>query len=200
MNRGFIVQAWEKIFYVLSLISILKLIKKLLPKMDAYLLVEIWVVFNVLLSIVGALLTYLTKSYSLGFIFSLYAFYRIFEILVTHIKITLFDSIKKIPLKSVQRSIILLIHNIVEMIFWFLTIYVTALLSYTHNLTADFFVYFLQSVLCLLTFDYQTLLQNVNNNIMFSLASFEVLSGMILFIVVLARLIGMIPAVELDDK
>ncbi len=136
-----IVAWWDIITKVLSYISILEIIiqiykyrigyyreeseGKLKPYMDKlYNSIEIWVVAHSILTPVLSLLIFYYfdgKERILIYGILIYGLLRVFEIIIKQIRVILFDTIgvNAIALKGARRSIILLIHNIVEMICWF---------------------------------------------------------------------------------
>lgn len=108
-----------------------------------YKLIDIWVSCNVFLAIAMSLVLFyvITPNNSIAiYIISIYGIWRVFEIILKQIRVILFDTIGKnrILLKSPRRSIILLIHNIVEMIFWFACVFMSACLIEASIITVNY--------------------------------------------------------------
>lgn len=135
MSNSYIVRFWGKIFHVLRYISVFEYIRRLKPFRGSSGFVEAWVVGNLLLSFGGIILSTNTELPKLwASLFLAYCFIRIFEITVYQVNVLLFDQYKSpttYEVKGYRRLVILLLHNYVEIIFWFAASY--SILSNTFN-------------------------------------------------------------------
>lgn len=149
INDGFIVPFWERIFRGLSRVSLFAFISFLRKeyfnkiakkKVDNYKFVEYWILGNLLCSVCSSLVAYYSSCTWLAILLSLYGIFRIFEIVVYQINVMLFDPYRalkekrKYAIKSPTRLVLLLMHNYVEIVFWFTTT-VIAFLSIEDMLT-----------------------------------------------------------------
>lgn len=128
----FIVRLWEKLFGVLGLISVLGLIKYL-PESTrdrwGAAIVEVWVLLNLLLAAGLALGILQPKQHIWLQLAVVYSAIRLAEMAIYHFNILMFDGNRALSrgtvyyLTSYRRSLLLSIHNYVEIIFWFSFIY-----------------------------------------------------------------------------
>lgn len=182
---------------------------------NKYLFIENWTRFCLLSSIVCSLFVfYIGKAewkYALIAI-AIVGLLRVFEIVIRQIRVILFDTIGKhaVSLKSSRRSVILLIYNIVEMIFWFsssfMVTYLTATGNGIENHLSEKFNYG-QFVTCstlqFLTYGdgYTVIGQNVvQNEILLNITFIEIIVGFIIVLVAFARLFGVLPGVAVQDE
>ncbi len=139
-NRSLIIDFWERFFNFLSYISLFKIIR-IVRGQISYQFVELWVVFNLLISFVSTLVMYYLNLSTNWFyyIFIVYGSLRIFEIIIYQINILLFDPYraskagKTYRIKSPTRLVVLLFHNYFEIICWFSTILI-AFLNMSNNI------------------------------------------------------------------
>ncbi len=105
-----------------------KIWKENRPFTFGYLFPELWVLFNMLLAVMGCIIVAKTSSKVISYIFIVYAFLRTFELFVYQINVLLFDPIRsglsKYRIKSATRTILLLICNIFEYVLWFSVVYI----------------------------------------------------------------------------
>ena len=95
-----------------------------------YELTEMLAASNFAASIVCSVVAYVTSGFasSVSLVLGFYGIYRIFEILIAQMKILLIDPFdengnpKRHGVKSVQRSIVSVMANYVEIVFWFATL------------------------------------------------------------------------------
>jgi len=128
--KSFIVEFWSQIFNGLEKISLFWVVRKLLPSIkESYQFVEWWVLGHLILSIVlllicSALNLYWGEAIAVG-----WGMIRVFEVLIYQINVLLFDEYrakkagKPYALRGYRRIVILLLHNYVEIIFWFALFY-----------------------------------------------------------------------------
>jgi len=207
-NKGFIVYFWDRFFYLLSFISLFYWIRKV-TKNKSYLFVEIWVVGNLLASIVISLMLFLFVRVNLiAYIFMIYALLRIFEIIVYQINVMLFHPYRaflenrEYYIKSPTRIVILLFHNYAEIIFWFSSIFISILFLSGESFDLSWGYYVKSSLLCFATLNQDSVINLTNNTlgILTSLAFVEFLAGLIMTTITLARFIGILPGVKIKEK
>jgi hypothetical protein len=114
-----------------------------------------------------------------------YGFWRVFEIIIKQIRVILFDTIgvNAIKLKGARRSIILLIHNIFEMICWFDFISCSTLQMTVFS-------------------DGYTSIKDIipKQNLLVEITIGEIIIGFIIIVVAIARFLSVLPDVQLIDE
>lgn len=164
---------------------------------------EIWVLSNILFSIIGCILVANISCDILSCVFLFYAVFRTFEIFVYQINVLLFDPIKcgisKYRIKSATRTVILLVCNIIEYILWFSVVYI--FLYKTKNPDYDTMRLVLEST---------TTLANITSPEDFSVyekgidvalvVHVESVIGIFMNIICLARFISLLPPVKTIDN
>lgn len=215
INDGFIVSFWERIFRGLSYVSLFALVSflrkeyfnKIIPKkVDNYKFVEYWGLGNLLCSVCSSLVVYYYSCSWLAILLSLYGIFRIFEIVVYQINVMLFDPYRalkekrKYVIKSPTRLVLLLMHNYVEIVFWFTTT-VISFLSIDDMLKNSWTYYLQMNFICITTFDTSEMLHNIKQENIFLLFAFlESVVGFLMTVISLARFIGLLPSVKsIDD-
>jgi len=174
-DHGFILAFWAGVFEVLSKISLFFLVRKLKKKMT-YAFVEGWVLGNLLMA----------------FAFTLVAYdpYR--------------EAKKRKPyrIKSPTRMVILLLHNYVEVMLWYAGIIIALIQLSGTGMQATWGEYVRSSILSVATFDAGAM-QDVVGDLYPRLSSvvfLQVMTGIIMTIISLARFIGLMPGVESIDR
>lgn len=129
---SFVVPLFAGIFEVLGYVSVLGMARRLIPWMSgrrrAYVIVEAWVIAHTIIAGAGALIAYYAGLSSGVRVLVGYGILRVFEITVYQTNVLLFDEWrakrKGMPyeLRGYRRMVILLLHNYVEVIFWFMTV------------------------------------------------------------------------------
>ncbi len=158
-----------------------------------------WVVIHTIMSVVFMLLMYnqLLGMFSLAVVG--YAFIRIMEIVVYQVNVLLFHPYKAIvengmncyELQSPYRSIVLLGHNFIEVIFWF-----TCMTEYFSENNIYLIQAIMNNTIRIFTFNYQIEDGGIGNvQIIFFI---EVICGMLLTIISLAKFIGELPHVRIE--
>lgn len=207
----FIVDLWAEIFEWLSKISVFywigfldrHTIKKLTNEKNKYLFPEVWVLGNLIVATILSFSLPFCESREWVSFFMIYAVERCFEILVYQINVLLFapyrDSKagKEYKIKSPTRMIVLLLHNVFEFVIWFVVIYISSdlLTIGTANSVGD---YYMRSFLLFTNLDTSFLGEN-RQNILLYIGLAEVLVGLFMTILCLARFIGILPGVKYVD-
>jgi hypothetical protein len=121
--KSFVVDFYSKIFEGLKRISLFYWLQKLPCLKYNKAIVDLWVLVNLSLSIV-CLIVIPTSYFPL-----IYGCARLFEVIIVQINLLLFDEYRykkdKWPyfITSFRRTVLLLIHNYIEIIVWFALIY-----------------------------------------------------------------------------
>lgn len=204
-TESFLVDFWESIFNKLSKISIFYWLRKLSKNMS-HRFVDYWVMGNMLAAIMCSIVVFNIDPYYqvLLYIINIYGALRVFEIIIYQINVILFDPYrdrirgKTYKIKSVTRMVIALIHNYFEIIFWYTT-FAISILKYTDvNVPFTYFQVLESSVLCFTTFDKSVVgaLGNGSVGLLSRIAFWEIISGLIMTIISLARFIGILPSID----
>lgn len=202
MSKSYIVSLWGKIFHVLRYISIFEYVRRLKPFRGSYAFVEAWVVGNLLLSFVGIILAINTELPKiLAGIFLAYSFIRVLEITVYQVNVLLFDQYKNpttYEVKGYRRLVILLLHNYVEIIFWFAASY--SILSYTFNVLEQkgtIFDMLLFSFMTMITFGSDSIreISNIGHLVIVN----QAIVGLFMTTLCLARFISLLPKPKTKD-
>ncbi len=132
-ERTFIVDFWAGIFAVLKWISLFQLISYLfrnrLCNQKRYIFVDAWVLGHLIASFLAVVLIRYIDFNPLRYFILVYAFLRIFEIIVYQVNVLLFDEHRakaqnrSYSVRSYRRIVLLLLHNYFEIIFWFAAAY-----------------------------------------------------------------------------
>jgi hypothetical protein len=126
----FILRFWSTIFSIFGNLSLFSTVGRIFPRTrTSYGFVDIWVIANLILSIVAALLTrQWPTSVALAAVL-VYGLVRVFEIIIYQINVLLFDEYKasikgqEYKIQGPRRLVILMMHNYVEVIMWYSAIY-----------------------------------------------------------------------------
>lgn len=209
IDDGFLVDVWERIFTYLSMISVFYWIRKF-KKNISYTFVDGWVLANLVFAILSSYYVfYSVKCIKVVFVMlCTYAIIRVFEVIVYQINVLLFDPYRArkngghYKIKSVTRMVIALLHNYVEIIFWYSSITIALCRLYGEGTVGSWEYYIVSSVLCIATFDKGAIeqLKGLEVEFLSRLAFFEIITGLIMTIISLARFIGILPEVETIDK
>ncbi len=196
-ESGFIVNAWRQIFGSLGSMSVFATVGYFVHggEGDAS-FSEKWTLGNFFFSIAYLFLfSYLSTQRYITTIILVYAAYRIFEIMVYHINI--FLSLE--GLQGFRRSVVLLFHNYIEVLFWFASFY--RLLHYffskpfiTRSLGGS--LYF--SIVTMTTLGYGDI--EPINEIGRAIVSVQTLIGIFMAIFLLARFVSMLPQRGTRDR
>ncbi len=202
---GFIIEFWANIFSFLSKISIFSFVRK--KKNDnTHVFVERWVLGNLLLAITTTLIGYYLGNKIKWFLYIIivYAILRVFEVIIYQLNVLFFDPYrtekrgKKYEIKSPTRMVILLLHNYVEVMFWYAAI-IIALIQLSGNLLdATWGEYVRSNILCIATFDSSGIQEIVGEfySKLSGIVFLQIISGVIMTIISLARFIGLMPVID----
>ncbi|MGD8190274.1 hypothetical protein ACQCN2_09860 [Brevibacillus ginsengisoli] len=193
--HSYIVNLWARVFQALRWVSVFQYIR-LIPKLkQSYLFVEVWVVMNLIIGIVSTLIAYYSALPSIvSWILLIYSFIRVTEIIVYQVNVLLFDPYRNLgfSVRSYRRSVILLIHNYMELIFWFASSY--TILSKTLDLGMRFHGVgdiILFSFLTMVTFGSSSVKEIVH--IGHAIIFVQAIIGLFMTIVSFARFVGLLP-------
>ncbi|QEH70730.1 hypothetical protein [Cellulosilyticum sp. WCF-2] len=200
-NMGFIYKFWYRVFIGIELILPFSLIRKYIFK-NTKEFSDKWVLVHTLLSIGSVFIIQYIDLGILKKIFLVYGAIRIFEMIVYQINVLLFHPYKamvkdnhdiknKYSIQNPYRSVVLLGHNFIEIVCWF-----TAASIYFSNDSVPIIKALMQNTIRIFTFNYEQVAVKlcVLQYIIFA----EVLSGMILVIVSLAKFLGELLHVDLE--
>lgn len=207
---GFIIPFWKSVFGFLEKVSLFYWVVYWLKKngrnKNMYTFVELWVFGHLLASIMASCIIYhLTPGYQVLIYCILgYSALRVLEIIVYQINVLLFHPIgnENYYIKSARRTLILLLHNYAEIIFWYSAIQMGLLLLSGHSLQQIWVEYIRLNFYCIATFDSSVISSSFDNvpRFLAHLTSFEIMSGLIITIISLARFISLLPPVkQLED-
>lgn len=186
---------WYNVFSFIEKFLPLTILKKIHSIEKIKNLPDYWVAINFILSIVLANLIYFNLMNEIKIIALYYSIFRILEIVVYQINVLLFHPYRSFLIKEEKytinnpyRSVLLLFHNLGEVIFWF-----TMINIYFGYGTGKFLTDIMTNTIRIFTFNYEY----VANDWFQSLIFIEVVCGMILTIVSLAKFVGELPHIEI---
>ena len=169
----------------------------------AYGFTDTWVDGNLLAAIVLSVAIVLLKDtalFPLLAALSLWGLGRILEILIVQLHIVLIDSFKPMnkemgsaEVKSVQRSIVNLLINYLELIFWFVSISVVVAVLFEGGLHGDWAYAVSSNFFGCLTFDGDRLMELVGGDAEGAfryLALFETLAGTVMNVIGISTFVG----------
>lgn len=209
IDEGFLIELSDWIFGTLEKISIFNVIRKL-KNTTSYKFVDLWVVGNLIAAILSSVLVYnlsMENRYLVSIIL-IYSILRVFEVIIYQINVLLFHPYRakkkgeKYKLKSVTRMVIALLYNYMEIMFWYSTMVISIIIfngDNPYNLT---WIEIIRSnILCIATLDGNSVKEAVNSSYKYlsSLVFLEIISGIIMTIISLARFIGSLPGVDIKE-
>lgn len=202
-KNSFIVDFWEKVFHILSKISLFYWIRKV-TKNRSYTFVEGWVLGNLIISILCSLVVYWVPLASwILYTLLVYGLLRVFEIIVYQLNVLLFDPYraqkqnKEYAIHSATRMVVLLLHNYVEIMFWYTAVILCLINIYGSEVYFSWGQFVQQNVLCIATFD-SDFLETPRMSAIPALSHvvfMEIISGLIMTLISLSRFIGLLPPV-----
>jgi hypothetical protein len=203
-GHSFIVELWAKVFALLAKISLFHWVSKL-GKPASYWFVDAWVLGHTLLA--GLLIWLVPKLDTSWFttVAIAYGAARCFEMLVYHVNVLLFDEYrnrkagKEYKVRGYRRLVLLLLHNFLELIFWFALFY--------RMMTAEMLPEPINpdSVSSSINFSFVIMtsfgLPGMQPNTSFAQAVVlaESMIGLFLAVMILARFMGMLPSPQSKD-
>lgn len=192
IEDGFIVELSDFIFGILEKLSIFNVIRKLSNKIS-YKFVDLWVVGNLIAAILSSIFVYnLSIEYKgIILIVLIYSILRVFEVIIYQINVLLFHPYraqkegKKYKIKSVTRMVIASI----------------IILNGDNPYSSTWVEIVRSNILCIATLDGSSVKEAVNSYYKYlsSLVFCEIISGMIMTIISLARFIGALPGADSRD-
>lgn len=180
-----------------------------------YIFIENWTRFSLFVSIFCSIIMfYFLRPECVWLIYgiTMIGLLRVFEIMIRHIRIILFDTIGKnaVILRSPRRSIILLIYNILEMIFWFATSFMAVYLLSPDTGIMNFLSekfrfgqFVMNSALQFLVYGdgCTSIGANVlSNQFLVNITFGEIVIGFIVTLVTFARLFSLLPNVTSQEE
>ena len=205
--KSFIVETWSKVFSILRWISPFQIIRILIPATrGSYRFVDGWVLGNLLLSIVLFLICSAPSLRWWEAIAIGYGGIRVSEVFIYQINVLLFDEYrarkagKTYALRGFRRLVILLLHNYVEIIFWFALFYRNLDWAFeTGKITLDSFLGSLNfSFVTMTTFGYSTIFPKETLGGILTLIQSVI--GLFMALLILARFISLIPTPQTLDE
>jgi hypothetical protein len=205
--KSFIVELWARVFSALRWLSLFQIICTCIPSVRAsYSFVDAWVLGNLLFSILLLAISSASGVHWWELPFVVYGTIRVVEIIIYQANVLLFDEYrakkagKSYALRSLRRTVILLLHNYTEIIFWFAIIYRN--LNWAFQVSGatlnSFSESFNLSFVTMTTFG-QTGVSptGILGSI---LIFFQSATGLFMALVILARFISLIPEPETLDE
>lgn len=208
-DEGFLLEYSNEIFYFLEKISIFNLIRKVKGN-TTYKFVDGWVLGNLIVAILSTLIIYNLNNNSkvLIFIIFTYAVLRVFEVIIYQINVLLFHPYrafkagKNYEINSVPRMVLALLHNYVEIMFWYSTMVISiVVLSDGSAYSLPWSEYVKSNILSIATLDTSMIIDTLPKGYKFlsDIAFFEIISGIIMTIISLARFVGNLPGVNTQN-
>lgn len=205
--KSFIVDIWSNLFSILRWMSPFQVIRTLIPSTrGSYRFVDGWVSGNLLLSIVLLLICSAPNLRWWEAIAVGYGGIRVFEVFIYQINVLLFDEYrarkagKTYALRGFRRIVILLLHNYVEIVFWFALFYRNIGWAFeTGGISLDsFFVALNFSFVTMTTFGHSAIspTETLGDILIFIQSAI----GLFMALLILARFISLIPTPETLDE
>lgn len=205
--KSFIVELWSRIFSALRWLSLFQIIRACIPRvMGSYAFVDAWVLGNLIVSV---LLSALCSAPGLRWwelLATVYAALRVVEIIVYQANVLLFDAYRakkageSYAIRGFRRLVILLLHNYIEIIFWYAIIYRNLSWTFQTSVTTldSFFEPLKMSFLTMTTFGQTRALPiGMLGELLIFLQS---AIGLFMTLLILARFISLIPKPETLDE
>ncbi len=202
---SFIVEFWEKVFFLLDKISLFSIIRFFYPRAKTYNFVDAYVLAHLVLSVFGVVIVVSYPNSNPALVFIVYGIIRVFEISVYQTNILLFDEYRavkagrKYAVRGYRRLVLLLLHNYVEIIFWFAASYIYFAESFVHKWGKGTFaggIY--SSFIAMSTFGDFNL--TPKDAIGAAILAFQSASGLFMTLLSLARFIGLLPKPKTKDE
>lgn len=203
-SDGFIFKLWERVFYYLRYVSLYSVVVIIIKKLKvSHRFVECWVVTHTVMS-VGLLILFVNVNVHpvLLWIVVGYGFLRVFEIVVTQINILLFDQYRNkekgqsYALRSYGRSIILLIHNYIEIIGWYALTYYVFISDFISGQIGVFQIIY-SSFITMASFSSEL---SPATNVGIFIVTSQAFIGLFMTLVSLARFISILPKPDTKDE
>ncbi|OKP82182.1 ion channel [Paenibacillus sp. P32E] len=199
-TEGFIliVWVWNAVIQFLSRISVFDIVRRSISFASwedkrKYLFVDIWVLAHTLLSVLSIIIMRYSSIGVIKQILFYYGILRVFEIFIYQLKINLLDNYEEnATLRSYRRSILLLIHNFMEIIFWFTASYEFLMNWFdVADRSTSLIQAFYMSFVTMTTFGPPNF--NIDNNPAMVIIMIQSVLGLFMTVVSIARFISMLP-------
>ncbi|MBH9967957.1 hypothetical protein [[Bacillus] enclensis] len=211
-NQSIIFTFWERSFHLLRYISLFEWLRILAKKwtvlrfVTTHTFVDMWVLFHFFLSFSSILIMKYSGYAPLHVSLVIYGSLRILEIFVYQINVLLFDEYRaqvrgrNYILKSTRRMVLLLLHNFIEIIFWFGSTYILFTDNFSVNLR-DFSVVEIIYLSFIRMTNFGSSPLNYTSSTGLQLLWFQSIIGLFMTLIVLARFLGTLPSPKtFDDK
>lgn len=212
--KSFIMEFWFKIFSFLKRLSIFSLVLKLKkPESDIHKFVEKWVLGNLIGAFIATIIGYnlSNKFFPILWIILIYAVLRVFEIIIYQINVMFFDPYAKekkgedYRIKSSVRMVVLLLHNYIEVMFWYAAIVIILMNVFNQPSDSTWMGYLIGNIVSVATFDSSMLEkfigeENPLNLKLYSVIFLQIITGLIMTLLSLARFMNLMPDVRTIDK
>jgi len=205
--NSFIVEFWSRVFNVLKFVSLFKLIRTVFPRTRKdYAFVDAWTLGNFILSFAALSCSSVPQVRWWEILILCYSAFRIFEVLIYQINILLFDEYRarkvgqEYAVRGFRRIVLLLIHNYIEILFWFALFYRNlALLFESRHVSLDSLggsLYF--SLVTMSTLGYGDIVPKGRTGLF--LVFMQTSIGIFMALLILARFISLIPEPKTIDE
>lgn len=192
-NVGFIYKFWYCVFNLIENILPFRLMKKCIFK-NTKEFSDKWVLLNLILSFITMISMHNGWFQQITKIIMFYSFVRILEIMIYQINVLLFHPYKALEVEKKKhyrvqnpyRSVVLLIHNLFEVVFWF-----TSMTSCLYPTTDPLIIKMMDHTIRIFTFTYENV--STEGHLLQQIFFVEVLCGLILTIISVAKFIGELP-------
>jgi hypothetical protein len=210
LQQGFIIPFWSAVFGFMEKVSVFHwisiLLNKYKPLLNRYTFVETWVFGHLIASILASIIIYNVDfgpqiwHRAIIWLIIVYGALRVFEIIIYQINMLFFHPFRgeNYHIKSARRTLILLLHNYAEIIFWYSAIQMGLLILAGQSLQQIWVEYIRLNFYCIATLD-GSIISNYFGNVprfIANLTFIEVISGLIITIISLARFISLLPPVK----
>ena len=220
MNESFILEFWSRIFNILSKISVFSIVRKVFSKniINKYSFVEKWVLGNLIFGLISTLIVYYLpdKYLWVTYIIGIYGCLRVFEVIIYQINVMFFDPYRAskkgevYKIKSPVRMVILLLHNYVEVMFWYTVMIIVLTRAGGQVIIGSWGEYLRSNIICVATFDssgIDKIITDCNGEQLGKLPVFsgliflQIITGIIMTLISLARFMNLMPGIEsIDDE
>lgn len=205
--KSFVVELWSKIFTGLRWVSPFQWIGTAFPRArGSYGFVDAWVLGNLGFSLVFLALSRVPqiRLWEIGIL--IYAGFRIFEVVIYQINVLLFDEYrakkagKEYALRSYRRVVVLLLHNYIEILFWFALFYrnLGFLFDSTHISVDSFWGSLYFSLVTMSTLGYGDIIPKEGGGLLLVFAQTSI--GITMALLILHRFVSLIPRPKTHDE
>jgi hypothetical protein len=205
--KSFVVEFWSQIFNLLRWISPFQLVKVAFPAARKnYGFVDTWVLGNLFFSLICLTALSAPKIRWWEIIILFYAGLRVFEVVIYQINVLLFDEYrarkagKGYAVRGFRRVVLLLLHNYIEILFWFALFYrnFSFLFDSRHILLDSVRGSLYFSLVTMSTLGYGDIIPKETKSL--SLIFTQTSIGIFMALLILARFISSIPTPKTLDE